>query len=156
MPSTLSNDQFWAEFNLEFELIATQIALNNADYWKTTHCDKIPMRTSPWKGHHKTLNLLNCMHSRRYQEQLRMPIATFRELIIFCQEKTALRSSRHVSIEEKVYIFIYIVGQPASNRNVQEEFSKSGAIVSRYLLLQHHFIIKFLILIGSSMRCSQP
>jgi hypothetical protein len=60
-----------------------------------------------------------------------MPIATFRDLIKFCQEKTKLCLSRNVSIKEKVYIFVYIVGQPALNRNVQEEFSKSGATVLR-------------------------
>src|ERR1700721_1191761 len=113
MASFAVTTSFWDEFDAEFELITTQIALNNADYWKTTHCDKIPMRTSPWKGHHKTLNLLNCKHSRRYQEQLRMLIATFRDLIKFCQEKTELCSSRNVSIGEKVYIFVYFVGQQA-------------------------------------------
>jgi hypothetical protein len=76
MPPTTTNDLFWAEFNDEFELIAAQIAMNNAEYWKTTHCDKILMRTSPWRGSHKTSNLLNCNHSRRYQEQLRMPIGS--------------------------------------------------------------------------------
>jgi len=118
MPSFAATASFWDEFDAEFELIITQITINNADYWKTTHCDKIPMRTSPWKGYYKTLNLLNCNHSRRYQEQLRMPIALFRALIEFCKEKTELRSLRRVSIEEKVYIFIYIIGQPVSNRNV--------------------------------------
>ena len=84
MPSTTSDNVFWAEFDTEFELTVTQIALNNADYWKTTHCDKIPMRTSPWRGSHKTKNLLLCNNSRRYQEQLRMSFEIFSELIEFC------------------------------------------------------------------------
>ena len=71
MPSTTSDNLFWAEFDAEFESTVTQIALNNTEYWKTTHCDKIPMRTSPWRGSHKTNNLLRYNHSRRYQEQLR-------------------------------------------------------------------------------------
>jgi hypothetical protein len=135
MPSTTSDNVFWAEFDAEFELTITQIALNNAEYWKTTHCDKIPMRTSPWRGSHKTQNLLLCNNSRRYQEQLRRSFETFSELIEFCIDQTELRSSKHVSIEEKIYIFLYIVGQPASNRHVQEEFSKSGQTVSRYVFI---------------------
>ena len=75
MPFTTSDNLFWAEF----ELTVTQIALNNADYWKTTHCDKIPMRTSPWRGSHKTNNLLWYNHSRRYQEQLYMSFEAFNE-----------------------------------------------------------------------------
>ena len=102
MPSTTSDNLFWAEFDAEFELTVTQIALNNADYWKTTHCDKIPMRTSPWRGSHKTNNLLRCNHSCRYQEQLRISFKSFNELIEFCIDQTELRSSKHVSIEEKI------------------------------------------------------
>ena len=66
MLSTTLDNLFWAEF----ESTVTQIALNNAEYWKTMHCDKIPMRTSPWRGSHKTNNLLRYNHSRRYQDQL--------------------------------------------------------------------------------------
>ena len=135
MPSTTSDNLFWAEFDAEFESTVTQIALNNAEYWKTTHCDKIPMRTSPWKGSHKINNLLRYNHSCRYQEQLRMSFKSFSELIEFCIDQTELRSSKHVSIEEKMYIFLYMVGQPASNRHVQEEFSKSGQTVSRYIFI---------------------
>jgi hypothetical protein len=102
MPSTTSDNLFWAEFDAEFELTVTQIALNNADYWKTTHCDKIPMRNSPWRGSHKTNNLLRYSHSRRYQEQLRISFKSFSELIEFCIDQTELRSSKHVSIEEKI------------------------------------------------------
>jgi hypothetical protein len=58
-----------------------------------------------------------------------MLIVTFRDLIKFCQEKTKLCLLRNVSIKEKAYIFVYIVGQPALNRNVQDEFLKSVATV---------------------------
>lgn len=131
MPSTTANALFWADCDAEFELIITHITVNNTEYWKGTHCDKKDMKRGPWRGHHKTFNLLNCHHSHRYQEQLRMPIDAFQELIKFCLQHTELRSSKHVTIEEKVYIFLYIVGQPASNRSIQEEFVKSGETVSR-------------------------
>jgi hypothetical protein len=83
MLSITLDNVFWAEFDIKFELIITQIALNNAEYWKTTHCDKIPMRTSPWRGSHKTQNLLLYNNSRRYQEQLRISFEIFNELIEF-------------------------------------------------------------------------
>ena len=75
MPSTTSDNLFWAEF----ESTVTQIALNNAEYWKTIYYDKIPMRMSPWRDSHKTNNLLRYNHSRRYQEQLRMSFEAFSE-----------------------------------------------------------------------------
>jgi hypothetical protein len=39
-----------------------------------------------------------------------MSFEIFSELIEFCIDQTELRSFKHVSIEEKIYIFLYIVG----------------------------------------------
>jgi hypothetical protein len=39
-----------------------------------------------------------------------MSFEIFSELIEFCIDQTELRSSKHVSIKEKIYIFLYIVG----------------------------------------------
>ena len=50
MPSTTANELLWAEFNTNFEFIATQIAFNNADYQEATHCDKIPIRNLSIQG----------------------------------------------------------------------------------------------------------
>ena len=59
-----------------------------------------------------------------------MLIDSFKALVTFCLKKTELRLSKHVSIEEKVYISMYIVGQLALNRYIQEEFLKSREIIS--------------------------
>jgi hypothetical protein len=84
MLSITLDNVFWAEFDVEFELTITQITLNNAEYWKTMHYNKIPIRTSFWRGSHKTQNLLLCNNSRRYQEQLCISFKIFNELIEFC------------------------------------------------------------------------
>jgi chromosome condensin MukBEF MukE localization factor len=49
--------------------------------------------------------------------------------------KTAgLDSTRRMSIEERVGIFLFIVGLGASNREAQERFQHSGETISRSVI----------------------
>jgi len=60
-----------------------------------------------------------------------MPLQVFELLAKFCRENTTLRDSWRTSVEEKLYVFLYIVGQEGKSRNVQEVFSHSGESISR-------------------------
>ena len=60
-----------------------------------------------------------------------MPFDTFKELALFCQSHTSLRSSRLISIEQKLAMFLLCVGEGVSNRVVQEQYQHSGETVSR-------------------------
>lgn len=81
--------------------------------------------------------LLNCQHQKRVYEFLRMQLPSFYALRDWCLANTTLKSSRSrqstrgVTIEEKLAIFLYIVSNGASNRNTQEQFSHSGETISR-------------------------
>jgi hypothetical protein len=55
-----------------------------------------------------------------------MPLHTFQKLVEFCIEHTTLRSLAGIIIKEKLYMFLYIIGQGASSRGCQEAFQCSG------------------------------
>ena len=119
-------DEYWAQFDRDIEHIAAMCASNASDDHLARWCNKTPKRTAPWTGHQKTMELLESINKDRLQEQLRMPLRTFQKLVEFCVEYTALRSSAGTTIEEKLYMFLYIIGQGASSRGCQEAFQCSG------------------------------
>jgi hypothetical protein len=82
---------------------------------------RTPVRTSIRTGEIFTNEILNA-HPRRALEVLRMPITTFLDLRDWLAERHLLRSSRGVTIEEQLMIFLCIVGHNSSNRDAQELF----------------------------------
>lgn len=97
------------------------------------HCCAEPCRTAPYTGNALVQEFLRTHQWRRCQELLRMPWNTFCNLVEFCKEHTALRPSKHVSLEEKLMIFLSIVGQPMTNRGAQERYQHSGDTISKYI-----------------------
>lgn len=74
---------------------------------------------------------LPLIYPRRCQEIFRMPLETFLALEKWLTEHTSLKESRkHFSVRQKIAMFLYIVGEGASNRAVQEKFLHSGDTVS--------------------------
>lgn len=95
------------------------------------HCCTEPCRTAPYTGRSLVKELLETHQWRRCQEVLRMPWHTFNSLVEFCRESTALADSKYVSLEEKLMIFLSIVGQPMGNRGAQERYQHSGDTISK-------------------------
>jgi hypothetical protein len=128
------DEKYWREFDSLTSEIAVLVSTQIAAEHNRKYCNKTPKRTSPWKGSHKTENLLNSENKDRHQEQLRMPLKTFQELVRWLEGNTDLRSTEgtreSTSIEEKVYMFLYLVGNNASSRAVQEAFQCSGWTVT--------------------------
>ncbi|XP_039119011.1 uncharacterized protein LOC120255181 [Dioscorea cayenensis subsp. rotundata] len=63
---------------------------------------------------------------------LRMDVGSFMHLSSIIRDRHLLVDSRHVSIEEQVAIFLYIVGHNTKNRTMRIEFLQSGETISRY------------------------
>lgn len=133
----IESDNEWAQEQEEEDLIALVIAIVGSDY-ATKFAIKTPCRTAPFTGHQRVQELLLSGHARRCQEVLRMPLETFNQLVIFLKEHTALHSSRHITIEEKLCMFLYTTGNGASNRAVQEAYQHSGETVSRLISIQYY------------------
>jgi hypothetical protein len=77
--------------------------------------------------------LLNSNHPSRIEAVLRMQLNTFYALRDWLLANTRLKASKSVSVEEKLVIFLHITTRPASNRDTQERFSRSGDTISQYL-----------------------
>lgn len=86
-----------------------------------------------WNGPEVVNNILNCESIPRIYTQLRMHLNTFIQLRDWLVIHTQLRGSLHISIEEKLLIFIYIASTSSSNRAAQERFNRSARIVSLYV-----------------------
>jgi hypothetical protein len=93
-----------------------------------------------WTGQEVVDDLLNCGNPTRIHNQLRMELGTFFQLRDWLVLNTALKdsspeSSRFVSVEEKLLIFVYIASTGASNRATQERFNRAPSMISRYILI---------------------
>jgi len=76
-------------------------------------------------------DLLTCGNDVRIHTQLRMKLNTFNLLQYWLVKNASLKGSKHVSIEEKLLIFIYISSKGVSNRAAQEQFNRSAQVVSQ-------------------------
>ncbi len=60
-----------------------------------------------------------------------MPLYTFIQLEIWLKEHTPLQASYHITVTEKLAIFLATTGYTTTNRGIQERFQHSGKTVSR-------------------------
>jgi hypothetical protein len=100
----------------------------------------IPMNFDPFRGL-STANLLLYGHQGPMQDMVRMRAPTFFTLVRWYKRNTALSSSKGVCLEEKVLIFLYIVGQGVTHRLAGFTFGHSPATISR---LVNVFISRYL------------
>jgi hypothetical protein len=70
-------------------------------------------------------------------ETLRMPITKFLDLRDWLVNRSLLKASKNISVEQQLIIFLWIVGHEASTREAQEHFQHSGETISRYF---HHVL----------------
>jgi hypothetical protein len=126
-------DEIEEEFDDEDEegwwLAAATVGANHG----INHCCAEPCRTAPYTGSALVKELLESHQWRRCQEVLRMPWHTFKSLVEFFKEHTALADGKHVNLEEKTMIFLSMVGQPMGNRGAQERYQHSGDTISKYV-----------------------
>ncbi|XP_073282363.1 protein ALP1-like isoform X3 [Primulina huaijiensis] len=94
-------------------------------------------RTSWLSGSQWVAEILNGNETRCF-EMFRMRKHVFYKLCDDLLQKYSLQPTKGVDIYEKVGLFLYMMGQPASVRNVQERFQHSGETVSR----QFHSVLE--------------
>ncbi|XP_026432316.1 uncharacterized protein LOC113329688 [Papaver somniferum] len=71
-------------------------------------------------------------HDARCQDSFRMEKHVFLRLCDMLKEKELLRHNNGVRVEEKVAIFMLVVGHNERNRILQERFQHSGETISRH------------------------
>ncbi|CAJ2645509.1 unnamed protein product [Trifolium pratense] len=121
------DDAIFEEASLLAALVG-QYAINNL-------C-KEPCRTSELTGHSWVQG-----NPTRCYEMLRMEKHIFNKL---CNElvEHGLKSSKRMTIEEMVAMFLVIVGHGVGNRMIQERFQHSGETVSRHFHRVLHACLK--------------
>nr|XP_034896703.1 protein ALP1-like [Populus alba] len=70
-------------------------------------------------------------HWKRSVNMFRMDATTFLSLCTDLETRYGLKTSRRMSVIEKVAMFLFTIAVGASNRQVQERFQHSGETVSR-------------------------
>jgi hypothetical protein len=75
-------------------------------------------------------NLLNCRNPNRIHTQLRMHLETFYLLRDWLEDNTNLGPC-HISIKEKLLIFIFICSSGVPNRDAQEHFNRGPRVISK-------------------------
>ena len=109
------------------ELSVLLIPIYSVLWYAVTYLIKEPCRDSSLSGQ----AWLQGNH-RRFRENLLMDRNSYiyiRDLLLM---KGLLEDSRHVSVDEKLFIFLYIIGQRAIKRNAQERFQRSGQTINKY------------------------
>ncbi|KAH9103474.1 hypothetical protein AeMF1_006631 [Aphanomyces euteiches] len=66
-------------------------------------------------------------------DNFRMPRRIFDALANDLERFGALKSSKHVSVQEQLGIFLYFVGHHASNAALQSRFQRSGETITRHV-----------------------
>ena len=59
-----------------------------------------------------------------------MPITTLLDLRDWVVERGLLQSTRYVSVEEQLIMFLWIIGHGATNREAQEQFQYAADTIS--------------------------
>lgn len=136
-------DDFW-------DLVKCTTALIVEYYCTFLH--KEPCMTSYQTGH-KWMQEILSMNGIRCKNMFRMEKETFFKLCNDLESMYQLRSSRRMTVIEKVGIFIFIIAQGASNRHAQERFQHSGEIISHVF---HEVLHAVCLLAGDMIKPDDP
>ncbi len=133
---------FWDQHETaNFAFQEVQLLNIIAEYSITVY-NKLLCRTSSLGGEEYIQELITTAHPRRCQEVFRMPLEKFLALEKRLTEHTSLKASRkHFSVRQKIDMFLYIVGEGAPNRAVQEKFQYSEGTFSHVF----HEVLSFLL-----------
>ncbi|XP_038722017.1 uncharacterized protein LOC120014170 [Tripterygium wilfordii] len=100
------------------------------DNQRGTYIDRVACRTSALQGSDWVAEILRG-HPARYSQLFRMKKEIFRELCKDLRDRYMLPTTNNIQIPEMISMFLFTLGQGASNRLLQECFQHSGETISR-------------------------
>ncbi|XP_028762826.1 protein ALP1-like [Neltuma alba] len=124
--STSSSESSEEDFELSKFMIINMIC-----EYESKFLNKIPVRTSALTGREFVNELMQGSGTTCY-ELLRMERACFISLCNELRTKGYLEDSRGVMLEEKVAMFLYIIGHNLRQRVVSDRFQHSTETISRH------------------------
>ncbi len=96
------------------------------------YAERMPRNTSALTGEAWVQEKLRGDHTR-FQERARMPRSTFHRLASILETRGLLKKSRTLSVSGKLMLLLYLLGQRASNRAIQDQFQIGAESVSLYV-----------------------
>ncbi len=104
----------------EDEILSSEILLCDAVkavmlYYSMTNLSASPMRTSRLSGAEYTAELLLCQHERRIREVIRIDKSSFDRLVYWAKNNNYQKTSRNVTVQEQLVMFLAIPSQGLSN-----------------------------------------
>ncbi|XP_050366468.1 uncharacterized protein LOC126784929 isoform X2 [Argentina anserina] len=118
--------------DFDLELDEMELTAAAAGYHYYSSISRQPCHSlSPSKGCGFMTEVLNG-HDVVFQEMFRMDKNVFHKLCDILRQRSLLRDTAGVMIEEQLGIFLNIVGHNERNRVIQERFHHSGETISRH------------------------
>jgi hypothetical protein len=120
-------------FNIRYQAVqAAAIFVNVLIAGAITICEPVattPYHTSALTGQDWVLELMNG-HPERMRTELGVRVHVFRHLVVALQ-KAGMHPSKHLSLEEKLAIFLYASVTGLSTQHLGERFQRSNETISR-------------------------
>ncbi|KAL6276458.1 hypothetical protein ACE6H2_020059 [Prunus campanulata] len=105
------------------------ICMHIYEYWQS-YVDRMPCHNSVLSGHEYVQELLNG-HPDRIYDSFRMDKHVFQRLCYTLESLNLLQNDRHVSTQEAVAIFLFIVSHSIRMRVAAERFQRSKDTIHR-------------------------
>ena len=107
------------------------LALGFGLWYTVAYLIKEPCHTSVFTGEIWVQELLHG-NDRRFRNSFRMNKFTYQTIKTMLVKRGLLQPTKHITVDEQVAIFLFIVGGAASNRCAQERFQRSGSTINKY------------------------
>ncbi|KAF7827234.1 protein ALP1-like [Senna tora] len=128
---TMDIDNSSSESSEEDSKLEELLMINMIYEYESKFLNKVPVRTSKLTGQQFIDELIQGSGTVCY-ELLRMEKSCFINLCDELKRKDYLQGSRNVTLEEKVAIFLYIIGHNLRQRVVADRFQHSTQTISFY------------------------
>ncbi|TXG60196.1 hypothetical protein EZV62_014769 [Acer yangbiense] len=129
--NSISTDTSASMDDFDIELDEMELVAAAAGYYYYNSITKRPQRGMSLSGNGFMTQVLEG-HDDVCREMFRMDKHIFHKLCDILRQRSMLRDTSGVMIEEQLAIFLNIVGHNERNRVIQERFQHSGETISRY------------------------
>lgn len=140
VPNSLDENEYNSDLKIEVSnnntnMFSLHVAITLAAFLITNHVLKHVVKetkiTSILLGHKWYLELIQA-NENKISEQLRMRKNVFKLLVCELINKYGLTPTKHIGVEENVVLFLYMIGNGASYRQVEEWVQHSHEIIHNH------------------------
>ena len=139
---------FWDNYKDITDQVMILCVILVTQYYADIHYYKTPCQISNFSREQYVKSLIQQNHLCRIQEIFQISLYTFLELKIWLKEHIHFQALRHITVTEKLAMFLTTTGHDTTNCGIQERFQHSRETISQYfyevlnaLILMHaHYV----------------